>query len=151
MDPVSAVSFAATILTFVDFSWNLVKGSYQVYQSATNTTTDEARLSTILADLEKVTDTLQYNITGNSPHLEDLRQLAAGCAEVSRELSSILEKLKRKEGNKVWRSLEVTWRHMRKEKEVAAIEQRLNTYRLQLLLRLNLIFRQEIIPVSHPS
>ncbi|KUL88478.1 hypothetical protein ZTR_05452 [Talaromyces verruculosus] len=141
MDPVSAVTFAATILTFVDFSWNLVKGSYQVYQSATTTTTDDARLSTILADLENVTDNLQYNITGSSPHLEDLRQLAAGCAEVSRELSSILEKLKRKEGNKVWRSLEATWRHMRKEKEVAAIEGRLNTYRLQLLLRLNLIFR----------
>ena len=141
MDPVSAVSFAATILTLVDFSWTLVKGSYQVYKSATNTTTDDARLSIILADLENVTDNLQYNITGNSPHLEDLRQLAAGCAEVSRELSSILEKLKRKEGNKVWRSLEATWRHMRKEKEVAAIEERLNTYRLQLLLRLNLIFR----------
>lgn len=141
MDPVSAVSFAATILTFVDFSWNLVKGSYQVYQSATGTATDDSRLGTILADLEKATDTLQYNVTGNSPHLEDLRQLAAGCADVSRELSSILEKLKRKEGNKAWRSLEATWRHMRKEKEVAAIEQRLNTYRLQLLLRLNLIFR----------
>ena len=141
MDPVSAVSFAATILTLVDFSWTLVKGSYQVYKSATNTTTDDARLSIILADLENVTDNLQYNITGNSPHLEDLRQLAAGCAEVSQELSSILEKLKRKEGNKVWRSLEATWRHMRKEKEVAAIEERLNTYRLQLLLRLNLIFR----------
>lgn len=141
MDPVSAVSFAATILTFVDFSWNLVKGSYQVYQSATGTATDDSRLGTILADLEKATDTLQYNVTGNSPHLEDLRQLAAGCADVSRELSSVLEKLKRKEGNKAWRSLEATWRHMRKEKEVAAIEQRLNTYRLQLLLRLNLIFR----------
>lgn len=141
MDPVSAVSFAATILTFVDFSWNLVKGSYQVYQSATGTATDDSRLSTILADLEKVTDTLQHNVTGNSPHLEDLRQLAAGCAEVSQELSSILEKLKRKAGNKAWRSLEATWKHMRKEKEVAAIEQRLNTYRLQILLRLNLIFR----------
>lgn len=143
MDPVSAISFAATILSFVDFSWNLVKGSYQIYQSATGTATDNTRLSTVLDDLHKVTDTLQHNATGDSPHLEDLRQLAAGCVEVSHELSSILEKLKRKEGNKAWRSLETTWKHMRKEKEVTAIEQRLNTYRLQLLLRLNLIMRSE--------
>jgi hypothetical protein len=141
MDPVSAVSLAATILTFVDFSSNLVKGCYQVYRSSTNTTTDDARLSTILADLQNVTNSLQHDVAGNSPHLEDLRQLATGCAEVSQELSSMLEKLRRKEGNKLWRSVEATWKHMRKEKEVAAIEQRLNTYRLQLLLKLNLIFR----------
>lgn len=141
MDPVSAVNFAATILTVVDFSWNLVKGSYQIHQSATGTATDDARISTILDDLHKVIDTLQHKATGDSPHLEDLRQLAAGCAEVSQELSLILEKLRRKEGNKAWRSLEATWKHMRKEKEIAGIEQRLNTYRLQLLLRLNLIMR----------
>lgn len=51
MDPVSAVNFAATILTVVDFSWNLVKGSYQIHQSATGTATDDARISTILDDL----------------------------------------------------------------------------------------------------
>ncbi|QGA20421.1 hypothetical protein EYB26_008123 [Talaromyces marneffei] len=140
MDPVSAIGFAVTILTFVDFSWNLVKGSYQVYQSVTITTADNARLSTVLADLKKVTDAIQHDVKGNSPHLEDLRQLAAGCAELSLELSSILETLKKKEGNKVWRNLQAKWKHM---KEVPVIEQRLNVYRLQLLLRLNLILSEQ--------
>ena len=141
MDPVSAVNFAATILTVVDFSWNLIRGSYEVYQSATCTTTDHRRISTVLDDLQGITKSLQSDLIGNSPHFKDLRQLALECAEVSQELSAILEELKRREGNKIWCSLEAKWKSMRKEKELASIEQRLNTYRLQLLLRLNLMLR----------
>lgn len=86
MDPVSAVSFAATILTFVDFSWNLVKGSYQAYQSATNTTADDARLSTILADLEKVRHSaVQYNGKQSSP-----RRFTATCSRLRWGLSGAI-------------------------------------------------------------
>jgi hypothetical protein len=141
MDPVTAVGFAASILTFVDFSWTLIKGSYEVYESATGTTADHTRIDTVLKDLNTITKSLQSDVNGNSPHLTDLKKIAVECAEVSQELSTILKELKRKEGNKVWRSLEAKWKTMRKEKEVASIEQRLNTYRLQLLMRLNLLLR----------
>jgi len=141
MDPVSAINFAATILTVVDFSWNLISGSYKIYQSTTGTTTDHAQISTVLNDLQTITKSLRSNVKGNNAHVKDLKKLAVECAEVSQELSNILEELKRKEGNKIWRSLEAKWKSMRKEKELASIEQRLNTYRLQLLLRLNLMLR----------
>lgn len=141
MDPVSAISFASTILSFVDFSWNLVKGSYQVYHSNPLMSTDHVRVSTVVNDLQKITEALQFEEKGNSKHLEDLRQLAAGCAEVSQDLLGILGKLEIKEGNKMWQSLKVTWKGMQKEKEIVSIEQRLNAYRLQLLLRLNLMLR----------
>jgi hypothetical protein len=141
MDPVTAVGFAASILTFVDFSWTLIKGSCEVYESATGTTADHTRIDTVLNDLNTITKSLQSDVNGNSPHLTDLKKIAVECAEVSQELSTILKELKRKEGNKVWRSLEAKWKTMRKEKEVASIEQRLNTYRLQLLMRLNLMLR----------
>lgn len=141
MDPITAVGFAASILTFVDFSWSLIKGSYEVYESANGTTTDHTRISTVLGDLDNITKSLQCDIKGSSPHLTDLKKLAVECAEVSQKLSKILEELKRKEGNKAWRSLEAKWKSMRKEKEIASIEQRLNTYRLQLLMRLNLMLK----------
>jgi hypothetical protein len=141
MDPVTAVGFAASIINFVDFSWSLIKGSYEVYESATGTTTDHTRISTVLEDLDTITKSLQSDVKGSSPHLTELKKLAVECAEVSQELSTILKDLKRKEGNKAWRSLEAKWKSMRKEKEVASIEQRLNTYRLQLLMRLNFMLR----------
>lgn len=139
MDPISAVSFAATILTFVDFSWNLVRGSYNIYRSATGESADHAQISTVLADLNGVTETLRSDVRADSPHGDFLKKLAGDCASVSAELSAILEGLQRKEGNKIWRSLEARWKSMRKEKKVASIERRLNSFRLELLLRLNII------------
>jgi hypothetical protein len=141
MDPVTAVGFAASIINFVDFTWSLIKGSYEVYESATGATIDQTRVSTVLDDLSTITKSLQSDVKGSSQHLKDLKKLALECAEVSQELTTILRDLKRKEGNKAWRSLEAKWKSMRKEKEVASIEQRLNTYRLQLLMRLNLMLR----------
>jgi hypothetical protein len=58
MDPVTAVGFAASILNFIDFSWNLVQGSYEVYKSASGTTAENAHISTVLEDLREVTEEL---------------------------------------------------------------------------------------------
>ncbi|KAH7367076.1 hypothetical protein B0T11DRAFT_50133 [Plectosphaerella cucumerina] len=141
MDPVSAAGFASSIITFIDFSFKLVQGSAALYQSATGTSAENAAIGTIVDDLRNVTDAIAQPPTPetDSQHWRDLRKLAADCNGVSKELADILETLKRKEGNKAWRSLEAAWKSMRKSKEIAAIEERLKTYRVQLLLRTNLI------------
>jgi hypothetical protein len=139
MDPVSAVGLAASIFAFIDFSWKLVKGSYEIYQSESGASPGLVQIDTILDDLADVTKTLQADVDAGNPHRDFLRKLAGECTAVSAELSDAMKDLKRKEGNKIWRSLEAKWNSMRKEKEVASIEQRLNSLRMQLLLRLNLI------------
>jgi hypothetical protein len=48
MDPVTAVGSAASILNFIDFSWNLVQGSYEIYKSVSGTTAENAHVSTTL-------------------------------------------------------------------------------------------------------
>lgn len=141
MDPISAVSFAATILQIVEFSWNLVRGSYKIYESATGQSAENAQISAIVEDLKEATKTLQSDVKADSPHREPLKKLASDCATASNELSDVLKDLERKEGNKVWRSLEAKWKTMRKEKKLADIEQRLSSFRLELLLRLNFIIR----------
>lgn len=105
MDPITAVSFAATILQFVDFSSKLVKGAYEIYQSTTGQAADDAQLSTIVDDLKDVTKTLQSDVKGDSCHVQPLKKLASDCIAASNELSNLLEEVKR-EGNKAWRSLE---------------------------------------------
>lgn len=143
MDPVSAAGFASSIITFIDFSFKLVQGSAALYQSATGTSAENAAIGTIVDDLRNVTDAIARPPTPetDSQHWRELRKLAADCNGVSKELAEILETLKRKEGNKAWRSLEAAWKSMRKSKEIANIEERLKTYRVQLLLRTNLILR----------
>lgn len=141
MDPVSAVGLAASIVSFVDFACDLVKGSYKIYRAESDESASHAHIGTILNDLEDVTKTLQTDVKPDSPHRDFLKKLASDCAAASTELSSVLKDLKRKEGNKIWRSLEAKWNSMRREKEVVSIEQRLNSIRLELLLRLNVIIR----------
>jgi hypothetical protein len=141
LDPVSAIGLASSIISFVDFSSKLIKGSYEVYKSTKGMTAEDAHNNTVLLDLLSVTEALKSNVKGESSHHKALRKLAADCVDASQELSDIMEELTATEGNRVWKSVEVKWKSMTKSKRVASIDQRLNAYRLQVILRLNLIMR----------
>jgi len=139
MDPVTAVGFAASILNFIDFSWNLVRGTYEVYKSASGAAAENAQISTILEDLQEVTEGLHSDLKVGSKYAEQLSKLAKNCLDLSRDLTKILEKLRAKERNSSWQAVKVAWLSMRKEKEVASIEKRLGDYRSEIILRLNMM------------
>lgn len=139
MDPVSAVGFAASIITFIDFSSTLVRGAYEVYNSASGATTENAHLSTILNDLQEVTEGLHSDHKVVGKHGKQLSKLARNCLDLSRDLTKILEKLRVKEKDSKWQAMKVTWAGMRKEKAVASVEKRLAEYRAEIVLRLNVM------------
>ncbi|KAK4442412.1 hypothetical protein QBC34DRAFT_454861 [Podospora aff. communis PSN243] len=128
MEAIEAVSFAASVVSLLDLCCNIVKGSYTIYRSETGAPLEHAQIGTALDDLNDVAKRLKANfVKPDSAH----------------RLSDILSDIKRKEGNKVWRSIEAKWKSMRKEGALAALEQRLNFLRLELLLRLNLVISEE--------
>jgi hypothetical protein len=141
MDPVTAIGFAASILTFVDFSWNLITGTYEVYKSSTGTTSETAHISTVIGDLQEVSEGLNSDVEGKTTHEKYLCKLAGQCNHLSKDLLKILGKLEVTEKDSKWQSLKVKWAGMRKEKEVASIEKRLDRYRSQILIRLNLMLK----------
>jgi len=141
MDPITAVGFAASILTFIDFSWGLITGACEVYKSTTGTTLENAHISTIIEDLERVTEGLISDVEGRSSHEKELCKLADNCQKLSKDLFKILKKLQVSEKNSKWQSFKVKFASLRKGKEVASIEDRLEKYRSQILLRLNYMLR----------
>jgi hypothetical protein len=142
MEAIEAVSFAASVVSLLDLCCNIVKGSYTIYRSETGAPLEHAQIGTVLDDLNDVAKTLNANfVDSSSAHSVPLKKLASDCLAASTELSDILQDIRRKEGNKVWRSIEAKWKSMRKEGALAALEQRLNFLRLELLLRLNLVIR----------
>ena len=141
MEIIGAVSFAASIVSLVDFCCKVVKGSYEIYRSESDAPLEHAQIGTVLDDLDGVAKTLQAKVELDIAHSEPLLKLASDCLAASTELSDILKDIRRKEGNRVWRSLEAKWTSMRKEGALAAVEQRLNFLRLEFLLRLNLVIR----------
>lgn len=141
MDPVTAIGFASSILTFIDFSWDLITGTYEVYKSATGTTLENAHIGTVIDDLEKVTEDLSPDLELKTKHGKALFQLAEKCNQLSKVLSRILKKLQAGDKDSKWQSLKVKLASLRKEKEVASIEKRLDQYRSQIIIRLNFMLR----------
>ncbi|KAL4876907.1 hypothetical protein BJY04DRAFT_199201 [Aspergillus karnatakaensis] len=75
MDPISAVSFVGTILQFIDFSSKLIIGTYEIYKSTEGTTSELADVSTVIRDLNILTDELGPDISGNTKHERALKSL----------------------------------------------------------------------------
>jgi hypothetical protein len=141
MDPITAVGFAASILQFIDFSWGVITGTYEIYKSTTGSTYENAHISTIVDDLERATDGLISDVEGKTKNEKELCKLADKCHDLSQDLLKILKQLQVSEKNSKWQSLKVKVASMRKEKEIASIEGRLDRYRSQILVRLNFMLR----------
>jgi hypothetical protein len=95
----------------------------------------------VVDDLQEITEGLTHDLKGKTQNEKKLCKLADNCYDLSQELSKILKELRVAEKNTKWQSLKVKWASMRKEKEMASIEKRLNDYRSQILIRLNFMLR----------
>ncbi|KAH6714421.1 hypothetical protein BKA61DRAFT_359607 [Leptodontidium sp. MPI-SDFR-AT-0119] len=143
MDPITAVGFAASILQFIDFSWGVITGTYEIYKSTTGSTHENAHISTVVDDLERATDGLISDVEGKTKNEKELCKLADKCHDLSQDLLKILKQLQVSEKNSKWQSLKVKVASMRKEKEIAFIEGRLDRYRSQILVRLNFMLSEQ--------
>lgn len=143
MDGVSAIGLAASILTFIDFSWNLLSGTRDVYQSASGTTTENAHIYTVITDLQNASLGLHLDRTERSVsrHLQQLGFVADDCVLISQKLMDLLNDVRRKEGNVLWQSFKTKWKSMRSDSEVKKLLADLTLYRSQIILRLNLILK----------
>ena len=139
MDPVSAVGFAARILTLIDYSHQVVTGTIEVFKSGS--TSKNIQISEIVGDLEDAAAELRKWPSGKSNHEKALHQLSAPCQELAQRLINLLTRLNTTPGKSKWVSVRVALRSMRKDGEVEELEKTLDKYRSQILLRLIQIVR----------
>lgn len=139
MDPITAVGFAASILTFIDFSHKLVTGTLQVVDAGTTTETRHAKV--VVDDLHRMTEGLSMEFSdSDSAHETALRSLAADCKALSEKLETVLQKQIAKSDSK-WEAVKVAFRSMYKKGEVAEMVAQLGQYRSEILTRLSLILK----------
>jgi hypothetical protein len=65
MDLISAVGFAASIITFVNFASELVSGASELYKSPTGHTAHNIHIENVINDLQDVADDLNTDSLGN--------------------------------------------------------------------------------------
>lgn len=137
-DKMDVAGLVSSIITFVDFSWTIVRGTYDIHSSTTGATEENVHIGNVLQDLQAITEKMRIEIPGQNGHEKALLDLEYQCRGLSSDLAAILQKLtaKRRSG---LQSLNIMLRSLIKEKEVREIEKRLGEYREQMILRLNLI------------
>jgi len=141
MDPVTALSLASSILTFIDFANKIITGTSEVYQSVSGATAENAHIDIIVKDLNEITDDLSTSLPGRTNNEKALKDLASKCELVSGRLQALLDGLKVSGDHTTWKSLKAKIKSMRKEKEILSMEKQLGDYRAQILTRLTLMLR----------
>lgn len=96
LDPTSALSLAAAIVQFVDFSSKLVSKGYHIYQSANGALPENLELEGISRDLSLINVKLRANQSSGpmTKDQESLESLSNDCTKMADELLGRLEKLK---------------------------------------------------------
>jgi hypothetical protein len=142
MDPLSALSVAAAVVQFVDFTSGLLSSTYSIYTSKTGDTKPHADLQTITTSLENVSNALLRSLTeaetqkggkaGSSKNDEDLARLCRECSSIADELLRALSKLRGQGNHNIWNSFCQALRTVWKQPEISALQMRLKEYREQI-------------------
>lgn len=141
MDPLTAIGLAGNIITFIDFSYKVISGLNKGLDAASGMTPENASLDNLVEDLNAITQDLISDAPPRTENEKQLHRLAANCHALSEDLIQILRRLRVGDKKSKWQSVTVKWQSMRKEKDIEALERRLNGYQSEILIRLQVIFK----------
>jgi|SRR5687767_13582437 hypothetical protein len=138
MDPATVIGVASGILTFIQLSWDIIHGTYEIRSSVAGATAKDTHISHILNDLSSVTKGLTNNMYDDGPNGLALQQLASQCQVVSIRLAALLQRLHAKDQS-TWACLKVKLKSMHKDAEVMSLEHILASYRQEIIMRIELM------------
>lgn len=127
------VGFVSSILTFLDVSYKIVRGTYEIRNTAAGATSENTHVGNVVQDLEEVTSRLR----ADPQKINDrkLIEISENCYTLSQDLGRLLGKLRAKDGSRR-ASFKASWAVMRKQSDVKRMEERLDRYRSEIELRL---------------
>ncbi len=143
MDPLTALGLAANILAFIDAGYSLVQSAVEVHNAVSGTTADTADLLETITRLESVSGELKTSVGASREHGK-LADLTQGCYSLSQELLRTLRSLRVDKHGSKRQSLAVAWQTWRKQSEIGSIRRRLDEYRSQIILEINLLFKSAL-------
>lgn len=138
MDPLSALGLAGNIVTFIEFSSNLISGAYEIYRSADGVTSEVADATVIIRDLQVVTQRLNSPPGPQSDDDKALASLVKGCKRVSDNLLKELKPLQANPHSKS-DSFRASWQAMRKRGKLESMAKTVDRYRQQILDRVTIM------------
>lgn len=140
MDPLSAIGLISSVITFIDFGYEIVSASEEVRTSTTGTTKANAeveflnvRLKSMVVDLAATKRHKEYMSVDQMRIVE----VADKCLELSDDLQKLLDKLKAKNPSSKRQVLSALARNVRNKNQKRDLEARLDQCRQLLHLQLS--------------
>ena len=149
MDPISALSVASGIITFVDFAAGLISTTQVIFNSTNGTSSENLNLENVYTQLQSFSTRLQVAADSLPPlvdHIyEDFRalqQLAGLCEKECQALIDAIRTLKvRKQDHRLWGSVRVAFKSRLGRAEIFALEGRLERMQRVMSLHVSSIIR----------
>lgn len=149
MDPLTAISLASNIISFIDFSSKLIKIALEAKRSGSTEDLDDATI--IISSLESTLETLQTPaIPATAPDGDEkLVLLAKNCGKACVELRDLVYKVKGQQRSSS--GFGVAWRTLRYKNDLISLEERIGKYRSEILSHLMIMMRQVKVSPLSPS
>lgn len=142
MEPFAALSLAAGIVQFVDFSSRLIHSAKEIHQSANGITEESKSLESVVKEMRSLSLRLDPPVTGEQGDDEKaLRRLAAECRILSDQIQELLKSILPEDPTCRRQSLISALKGVWKDKEKQELERRLDSCRGQLELQLSFMMR----------
>jgi hypothetical protein len=141
MDPLSALSVAASVVQLVDFASSLLSSTHEIYHSTTGQTESHKTLEQITLDLTSLNAGLldcKHQTTIRDPELE---RLCGGCTQVTSQLLQALRKLRAQEKHTAWKSFRKALATIWTQGEITLLQRSLDEYRAQISMHALFSFR----------
>ncbi|PMD43771.1 hypothetical protein L207DRAFT_631816 [Hyaloscypha variabilis F] len=138
MDPITAIGFAANILSFIDYSAKVISASVDIYGSASGDSQDSRNSDVIAREMSRFAAKLQPPSNAQLAGEEKaLCNLAMECEALAKRILDLLDKLKPKNRKSKSSSLVAGIKTKFYEGERRKLEEQLSNCRDQLDLQLN--------------
>ncbi|KAH7135620.1 hypothetical protein B0J11DRAFT_454149, partial [Dendryphion nanum] len=146
LEALAAVGLASSITQFIDFTSKLFTTATKIYLSVEGSTRDSQNLEDLTQSLQHICADLSRN-SRNAQGLglappkitPSLEKLGTDCQNEANAFLSVLHNLKAKKTGSKWSSFRAALSTIWKENQVNSMEKRLETYRSQLILELQVL------------
>jgi hypothetical protein len=156
LDPLSALSVAASAIQFIDFSSKIVSKRRHIYKSADGILREDAEVENVVTQLQALTSKLE-DLTPTSgvrldPDQLRLQQICKECSKVSKDLILFLGQLKVSTGtaHRGWDSLRTALKSAWSKEKVDAMVKRLEVLRAELDTHVLISMRQVYFYCEYP-
>jgi hypothetical protein len=139
MDPLTALSIAASVVQFVDYGTKLLSKGRELYKSADGALSENVELEGASSRLNLLSSDLQKSLRGGGQGAvnerdEALETICKGCIEVSEDLTARLKKLMLPSDQKhrVWESFKLTLKTVLSKEKIEEADLKLAKLRSEL-------------------